>query len=167
MLVDNVLTQLEICKSCRWGNPWKRQWRLSLGCCSQVCICCSANWKVLEVPSGWCQRLPQQISVLLFTPCILLPCLSIHPANWLIWCYFILFLLPSKNYKLTIIYWEAKYCLLTTLLRINCSCKNFQLLGGKETIQILRVDSLRRVVIKACAVLLARSRLQGIWIEVR
>ena len=40
---------------------------------------------------------------------------------------------------------------------MNCSCKNFQLLVGEETIQLLRVDSLRRVIIKACAVLLARS----------
>ena len=28
---------------------------------------------------------------------------------------------------------------------------------GEETIQLLRIDSLRRVIIKACAVLLARS----------
>ena len=40
---------------------------------------------------------------------------------------------------------------------MNCSCKNFQLLVGEETIQLLRVDSLRRVIIKACAVLLVRS----------
>ena len=66
-------------------------------------------------------------------------------------------LLPPKNYKLTIIHWEVKYRLLTTLLRINCNCKNFQLLVGEETIQLLRVDGLRRVIIIACAVHLARS----------
>ena len=55
---------------------------------------------------------------------------------------------PQKNYKLTIIYWEVKYRLPTILLCMNCSCKNFQLLVGEETIQLLRVDILRRVIIK-------------------
>ena len=52
-------------------------------------------------------------------------------------------LYSPKNYKLTIIHWKVKYRLLTTLLCINCSCKNFLLLVGEETIQLLRVDNLR------------------------
>ena len=37
---------------------------------------------------------------------------------------------------LALIYWIVKYWFFTTLLHMNCNCKNLQLLVGEETIHL-------------------------------
>ena len=71
------------CILCRRGIPWKRHSAVCLSDVgSQVYICCSANWKVLEC-AFWLVPMSATTNfcTFLFTLCILLPCLSTHPAS--------------------------------------------------------------------------------------